>query len=79
MGRCRLAAVAAGMAAWGAVLGLHWLAGSVGATHLWFTARRLDGAELIAGSLLWTLVAVFVLEKTGSALPRVSMKRLGLR
>jgi putative peptidoglycan lipid II flippase len=79
MGRCLLAALAGGATVWGAVLGLHALAGSAGAPHLWLTARRLDGAELIAGSLLWTLIAVFVLEKTGSALPRVAMKRLGLR
>jgi hypothetical protein len=43
------------------------------------TARTFDLIELAVGSALWALVAIFVLEKTGSALPRVAMKRLRLR
>jgi len=79
MGRCLLAALAAGAAAWAATLGLHALVGSAGYVHLRLEARTFDAAELLAGSALWTLVAVFILQKTGSALPRVAMKRLGMR
>jgi hypothetical protein len=35
-------------------------------------------AVLVAGTALWLLVAKWVLEITGSALPRVAMKRLGM-
>jgi putative peptidoglycan lipid II flippase len=79
MGRCLLAAVAAGAAVWGTMLGLHALVGPARGTHLRLEARTFDVAELVVGSAVWMLVAVFVLEKTGSALPRVAMKRLGLR
>jgi putative peptidoglycan lipid II flippase len=79
MGRCLLAAVAAGAAVWGALLGLHVLIGPAGSAHVRLQPRTYDVAELVVGSALWTLVVVFVLEKTGSALPRVAMKRLHLR
>jgi putative peptidoglycan lipid II flippase len=79
MGRCLLAALAAGMAVWGAVLGLHALTGPAGGVHLRMGVREFDAAELVAGSAVWTLITLFVLQKTGSALPRVAMKRLGLR
>jgi putative peptidoglycan lipid II flippase len=78
IGRCLLAALGAGAAAWAATLGLHALAGPVGIAHLRLDVRTFDVAELVAGSAVWSLVAVFVLKKTGSALPRVAMKRLGL-
>jgi putative peptidoglycan lipid II flippase len=79
MGRCLLAALAAGTAVWGALLGIHALFGPAGGAHLRFGARTFDAAELVVGSALWALVAVFVLGKTGSDLPRVAMKRLRLR
>jgi hypothetical protein len=41
-------------------------------------ARWTDIAVLIVGTALWVLVTKWVLEKTGSALPRVAMKRLGM-
>jgi putative peptidoglycan lipid II flippase len=42
-------------------------------------ANRLrDLTILMAGSGLWLLVAKIVLDRTGSALPRVAMKRLRL-
>lgn len=37
-----------------------------------------DLAILVAGTALWLAVAKWVLEKTGSALPRVAIKRLRL-
>jgi len=33
---------------------------------------------LLAGTALWVVVARWMLEKTGSALPRVAMQRLGM-
>jgi putative peptidoglycan lipid II flippase len=79
MGRCLLAALAAGAAVWGLLIGVHALIGQAGVLRLPLSARTLDLAELVAGSALWALVAIFVLEKAGSALPRVAMKRLGVR
>jgi hypothetical protein len=35
-------------------------------------------AVLVAGTALWVVIVKWVLEKTGSALPRVAMKRLGM-
>jgi hypothetical protein len=32
----------------------------------------------MAGTVLWLAIVKWVLEKSGSALPRVAMKRLGL-
>jgi hypothetical protein len=40
--------------------------------------RWLDLAELVLGLLLWGTVAIWILQKTGSALPRIMMKRLRL-
>ena len=40
--------------------------------------RWMDLAVLVAGTALWVLMAKWVLEKTGSALPKVTMRRLGL-
>ena len=76
MGRCLVAAVAGGVAVWG-VFG--W-----GVTRLvdamkWGAVNRAgDLVVLVAGSALWLVIVKWVLEKTGSALPRVAMKRLRL-
>jgi hypothetical protein len=35
-------------------------------------------AVLLAGTALWTIAVKWVLEETGSALPSVAKKRLGL-
>jgi putative peptidoglycan lipid II flippase len=78
MGRCLLAAVAAGGAVWlvfslGMRVLMHALHRSAGAT-----SRLGDLMVLVAGSALWVAVAWLVLERMGSALPRVVWKRLGL-
>jgi hypothetical protein len=42
-------------------------------------SRWFDLAVLVAGSAVWVVIAKWVLERTGSALPEVAMKQLGLR
>jgi putative peptidoglycan lipid II flippase len=80
MGRCLTAAVGGGAAAWGAARAMeavaHWLRaqGFLWAGH----ARGTDAVMVIAGCAVWLAVAKWALEKTGSALPRITMKRLGL-
>jgi putative peptidoglycan lipid II flippase len=78
MGRCLLAAVAAGAAVWGLVWGMGeasvWLPGLHLGRHLHWT----ELGELAAGTALWLAMAIWLLEKTGSALPRVAMKRVGV-
>lgn len=79
MGRCLLAALVAG----GAVAALTRALGNVfthwQGAHLRGQARLADLAVLLAGSTLWVFVSKWTLEKFGSALPRVTMRRLGLR
>jgi putative peptidoglycan lipid II flippase len=73
MGRCLLAAVVSGA-------GVALVCGGLGSVlHRALPAQILwiDVAVLVAGTALWVLVAKWVLEKSGSALPRVMMKRLG--
>jgi putative peptidoglycan lipid II flippase len=79
MGRCLAAALAAGAAVAVLVWALGSLFGHADAVHLRRQARLMDLAILIAGSALWLAVARWILEKTGSALPRIALKRLGLR
>jgi putative peptidoglycan lipid II flippase len=78
MGRCLLASLASGGTVWivfiEAEAHLRPLLGSRMDTH----ARSTDIAALMIGTALWLLATKWVLEITGSALPRVTMKRLGL-
>jgi putative peptidoglycan lipid II flippase len=78
LGRCLLAALASGAGVWAIVWGLRGLFGHLGWSHLPAQIRWTDLGMLVAGTLVWVVVAKWVLEKTGSALPRVAMKRLGL-
>ncbi len=74
LGRCLLAATVSGVGV-GVVFG--WLGGALHSAipgHV----QWIDLAVLLAGTLMWVAVAKWVLEKSGSALPRVAMKRLGL-
>jgi len=78
MGRCLLAGVAGGGVVWGALWGVdklpvHWLHLQSGAQVRWT-----DLGLVILGCAFWAVVARWMLEKTGSALPRVAMRRLGL-
>jgi putative peptidoglycan lipid II flippase len=72
MGRCLLAAVASGAGVWL----LFWWLGGVAHRAVPGHVQWVDLAVLLVGTALWAVVAKWVLEKTGSALPRVAMKRL---
>jgi putative peptidoglycan lipid II flippase len=74
MGRCLLAAVVSSA---GVGVVFWWLGGQAHKAmpgHV----QWINLGVLLAGTALWLLVAKWVLEKTGSALPRVAMKRLGM-
>ena len=78
MGRCLAAAVASGSIVW---LGIWVLRGTLShlpGALLTRHMRLVDLAIVLAGGVVWLAAAKWVLEKTGSALPRVAMKRLGL-
>ena len=74
MGRCLLAALVSG-AAVGLLVG--WVTGmllkAMPGQIFWVNL-----AVIVAGTGLWVLIAQWVLEQSGSALPRVMRKRLGL-
>jgi putative peptidoglycan lipid II flippase len=79
MGRCLLAALTAGVGtgllAWGlADLSLHLPA----LAALRHARHWTDAVILVAGIAVWTLIVKWTLEKSGSALPRVALRRLGL-
>ena len=79
MGRCLLAGIAGGGAVALLAWGFGWMRAHLGAVHWAHHMRAADAAILAAGTLLWLLLVKVVLEKSGSALPRVTMKRLGIR
>jgi putative peptidoglycan lipid II flippase len=74
MGRCLLAAMASG-----AGVGLlSWWLGGLAHRAMPGQVYWVDLAVLAVGMVMWSAIAKWVLERTGSALPRVAMKRLGL-
>ncbi len=78
LGRCALAAVFSGLAVWAIftrLLGVFWrtLGRDLAATSRW-----VDLAIVVLGTGLWLGIAKWVLEKSGSMLPGVAMKRLRL-
>ena len=75
IGRCLLAGSAAGVSVWFVFTFLVDAAARVLRLHL-ATSRARDLVILLLGSLLWLLIVKLVLERTGSALPRVAMRRL---
>jgi putative peptidoglycan lipid II flippase len=79
MGRCLLASCAGGAAAWfvgWALAGLFRHLPSMAQLH---HARAItDTAILVVGVAVWTAIAMWILEISGSALPRVTMRRLRL-
>jgi putative peptidoglycan lipid II flippase len=78
LGRCLVAALASGAGVFGVVRGLERMLGHWGSPHLSAQIRWTDMGLLVVGTAVWTVIARWVLEKTGSALPRVAMKRLGM-
>jgi putative peptidoglycan lipid II flippase len=78
MGRCVVAAVAAGVATWAV---FSWIGNSLAralGTHLPAHSRWTELLFLVAGLALWSAITVWVLRKAGSALPGAMMKRLRL-
>jgi putative peptidoglycan lipid II flippase len=78
LGRCLLAALGSGTTVWVAVWGPGYLPGHFWAIFRASHIRWIDLALLLAGTGVWIAIARWILERTGSALPRVAMKRLGL-
>jgi putative peptidoglycan lipid II flippase len=78
MARCLVAALASGAAVWAAFSLLGAMHLRAFTTQIAAHSRWLELAELVAGLLLWGTVALWILHKTGSALPSVMRKRLGL-
>ena len=78
IGRCAIAALVSGAVVWAIftwLLGIFWRA--LG-RDLAASSRWVDLAILVLGTGLWLGIAKWVLEKSGSMLPRVAMKRLRL-
>jgi putative peptidoglycan lipid II flippase len=74
MARCVAAALTGGAITW---IVFSWMAGELFPSMNRSGHQRLtDVAVLIAGGLLWGGITLLVLKRTGSALPKVMMKRL---
>jgi putative peptidoglycan lipid II flippase len=78
LGRCLLAAVVSCAAAFATVWAADSLLLRLPSVALLLHTRGTDLLVLVAGSVIWMTVCIATLEKSGSALPRVAMKRLRL-
>jgi putative peptidoglycan lipid II flippase len=79
MGRCLLAGSAGGAGAWLVAWEVENLAHHLPSVAALHHARRwTDAVILVAGTAVWALIAKWTLEKSGSALPRVVLRRLGM-
>ncbi len=78
LGRCLLAAIASGAIVWVVFSGLGGLLVRAWGMHLPAQSRITDLAVLLMGTALWLAVTDRVLAKTGSALPTVTRRRLGI-
>lgn len=78
LGRCLTAALTGGAGTFLLAWALSSLFGHLPAALIPYQARWTDLFIILAGVGLWLFVAKWVLEKTGSALPRVTMRRLGM-
>lgn len=77
MGRCLLAGVVSGLVVWGMLRGVDRLP-MLALAHSSGFKRWIDLAELLVGASIWAFIAKWTLERCGSALPRVAMKRFGI-
>jgi putative peptidoglycan lipid II flippase len=78
MVRCLLASAVAGGAAWLLARGARYAVRQLPSAAWLHHTRWNDAAVLVAGLFIWVAISKVVLEKTGSALPRVAMKKLHL-
>jgi len=78
MGRCAFAALAGGIAVWAIFTGLLGVFWQELGRNLAATSRWVDFAILVLGTGLWFGIAKWILEKSGSMLPQMAMKRLRL-
>jgi len=78
MGRCLLAAVGGGAAVWAALRWLGDIAGHLLGLPAASQSQWMNLVLLVTGVALWLVIASWVLEVTGSALPEVMRRRLGL-
>ena len=79
LGRCLVAGFTGFASAWLLVRELGNLFARLPAALVPAQARWTDLVLVLAGSGIWMLAAKWTLEQTGSALPGVTMRRLGLR
>lgn len=78
MGRCLVAALTSGFAVWIAVWGASTVLAHLPNQVLVRHARIYDLCVLAIGITVWLAITKEVLEKTGSALPKIAMARLRL-
>lgn len=78
LARCLVAGCSSGIAVW--FIFDWWLsrAGRIFGSHTLAQSRLMDFAVILVGGALWVVITKVVLEKSGSALPRVIVKRLKL-
>ena len=77
MGRCLVAGLCGGAVVFAARAGLAAMVARFLTPDV-LNNRWADAAILILGSVVWMVVTRWVLERTGSALPKVMMQRLGM-
>jgi putative peptidoglycan lipid II flippase len=76
LGRCVGAALTGGGVTW---IVFSWAAGLVaGRMHLSTHSRGYDLIVLVAGTVVWGGISLWVLRRSGSTLPRVLVRRLRL-
>ena len=78
LARCLMAGAAGGAGVWLVFKGAGAMGMRLWSAYLPVNSRWTDLTVLAAGLALWIVLARWTLEKAGSALPRVMMKRLGL-
>ena len=78
MGRCLLAGVVGGLVVWMGLWTFRGMMAHFPGSPLEAHTRIIDLGIVLVGGVVWLAAAKWVLEKTGSALPRAARRRLGL-